>query len=61
MEVRFLEMLKTKTRLVSSDLIDPIPLAEEQLDMRKPLPRDIGKRSVRPNGRDVLVSAADVS
>lgn len=30
------------------------------LDMRKPLSRDPGRRSVRTNGRDMLVSAHDV-
>jgi N-terminal acetyltransferase B complex catalytic subunit len=30
-------------------------------DMRKPLPRDMGKRSIRANGRDVVVSAESVS
>ena len=29
-------------------------------DMRKPLPRDAQRRSVRPNGRDIIVSAHDV-
>lgn len=28
-------------------------------DMRKPLSRDANRRSVRPNGRSILVSAAD--
>src|SRR6266702_3094409 len=31
------------------------------LDMRKPLSRDPYRRSVRPNGRDMIVSAHDVS
>lgn len=31
------------------------------LDMRKPLVRDQNRRSVRPNGRDIIVSAHDVS
>ena len=31
------------------------------LDMRKPLARDQSRRSVRPNGRDIIVSAHDVS
>lgn len=31
------------------------------LDMRKPLPRDAARRSVRPNGRDIIVSRQDVS
>lgn len=30
-------------------------------DMRKPLPRDKDRKSVRPNGRDILVSAREVS
>ena len=30
-------------------------------DMRKPLPRDANRRSVRPNGRDIIVSRNDVS
>jgi N-terminal acetyltransferase B complex catalytic subunit len=30
-------------------------------DMRKPLSRDINRRSVRPNGKSIVVSAADVS
>lgn len=30
-------------------------------DMRKPLSRDPNRRSVRPNGRDMIVSAHDVS
>jgi len=34
---------------------------EDAFDMRKPLSRDISRRSVRPNGRDVLVSALEVS
>lgn len=35
----------------------PIP----QLDMRKPLSRDPDRHSVRSNGRDIIVSAHDVS
>jgi N-terminal acetyltransferase B complex catalytic subunit len=31
------------------------------LDMRKPLSRDPNRRTVRPNGRDMVVSAHDVS
>jgi N-terminal acetyltransferase B complex catalytic subunit len=31
------------------------------LDMRKPLSRDTGRRSVRPNGREMLVSRWEVS
>ncbi len=31
------------------------------LDMRKPLSRDPNRRSVRPNGREMLVSALEVS
>jgi len=34
---------------------------EDAFDMRKPLSRDPGRRSVRPNGRDMIVSAHDVS
>ncbi|EIM89744.1 N-acetyltransferase [Stereum hirsutum FP-91666 SS1] len=34
---------------------------EDAFDMRKPLSRDPMRRSVRPNGRDMLVSAHDVS
>jgi len=34
---------------------------EDAYDMRKPLPRDIGHRSIRANGKDILVSAAEVS
>jgi len=34
---------------------------EDAFDMRKPLSRDVGRRSVRPNGRGFLVSAHDVS
>ena len=30
-------------------------------DMRKPLPRDTHRRSVRPNGQDIIVSRHDVS
>ena len=30
-------------------------------DMRKPLPRDVNRKSIRPNGRDIIVSAHDVS
>jgi N-terminal acetyltransferase B complex catalytic subunit len=30
-------------------------------DMRKPLSRDPNRRSVRPNGRDMIVSAHDAS
>ncbi|KAF8582675.1 acyl-CoA N-acyltransferase [Ramaria rubella] len=30
-------------------------------DMRKPLSRDIARRSVRPNGRGIIVHAAEVS
>lgn len=33
----------------------------ERLDMRKPLSRDTGRRSVRANGRDMIVSASSVS
>lgn len=31
------------------------------VDMRKPLSRDVARRSVRPNGRDILVRAHEVS
>lgn len=31
------------------------------IDMRKPLSRDIGRRSVRTNGRDVMVGRDEVS
>ncbi|KAI0080918.1 N-acetyltransferase [Panus rudis PR-1116 ss-1] len=34
---------------------------EDAFDMRKPLSRDQGRRSVRPNGREIVVSAHDVS
>ncbi|KIY71090.1 N-acetyltransferase [Cylindrobasidium torrendii FP15055 ss-10] len=34
---------------------------EDAFDMRKPLSRDPGRRSVRSNGRDIHVSAHDVS
>jgi len=34
---------------------------EDAFDMRKPLARDQNRRSVRPNGRDIIVSAHDVS
>ncbi|KAJ3515992.1 hypothetical protein NLJ89_g1411 [Agrocybe chaxingu] len=34
---------------------------EDAFDMRKPLARDVNRRSVRPNGRDIIVSAHDVS
>ncbi|KAJ7053360.1 N-acetyltransferase [Mycena amicta] len=34
---------------------------EDAFDMRKPLPRDHGRRSVRANGRDMLVSRYEVS
>ncbi|KIM44871.1 hypothetical protein M413DRAFT_364637 [Hebeloma cylindrosporum] len=34
---------------------------EDAFDMRKPLPRDVNRRSVRPNGRDIIVSRHDVS
>jgi len=34
---------------------------EDAFDMRKPLGRDQNRRSVRPNGRDIIVSAHDVS
>ncbi|KAF9447585.1 N-acetyltransferase [Macrolepiota fuliginosa MF-IS2] len=34
---------------------------EDAFDMRKPLSRDPNRRSVRPNGRDMIVSAHDVS
>jgi N-terminal acetyltransferase B complex catalytic subunit len=34
---------------------------EDAFDMRKPLSRDPFRRSVRPNGRDIIVSAHDVS
>ena len=30
-------------------------------DMRKPLPRDVNRKSVRANGRDIIVSTHDVS
>jgi len=35
--------------------------AEDAFDMRKPLARDVTRRSVRPNGRDIIVSAHNVS
>ena len=31
------------------------------VDMRKPLSRDVGRRSVRANGREITVSSDDVS
>ncbi|KAJ4475553.1 N-acetyltransferase [Lentinula aciculospora] len=34
---------------------------EDAFDMRKPLSRDSARRSVRSNGRDIVVSAHDVS
>ncbi|CAE7204459.1 unnamed protein product [Rhizoctonia solani] len=34
---------------------------EDAFDMRKPLSRDTGRRSVRANGRDIIVSAESVS
>ncbi|KAJ7190711.1 N-acetyltransferase [Mycena pura] len=34
---------------------------EDAFDMRKPLSRDPGRRSVRPNGREMLVSRYEVS
>ncbi|KAF8055875.1 N-acetyltransferase [Lyophyllum atratum] len=34
---------------------------EDAFDMRKPMSRDHGRRSVRQNGRDMIVSAHDVS
>nr|VWO97692.1 Palmitoyltransferase PFA3 (EC (Protein fatty acyltransferase 3) [Ganoderma boninense] len=34
---------------------------EDGFDMRKPLPRDPMRRSVRANGRDIVVSASEVS
>jgi len=34
---------------------------EDAFDMRKPLSRDPARRSVRSNGRDMIVSAHDVS
>ncbi|KAE9387135.1 N-acetyltransferase [Gymnopus androsaceus JB14] len=34
---------------------------EDAFDMRKPLSRDNGRRSVRANGRDIVVSRHDVS
>jgi N-terminal acetyltransferase B complex catalytic subunit len=36
-------------------------VANEMIDMRKPLSRDAGRRSVRPNGREMLVSRYEVS
>ncbi|KAJ4483635.1 N-acetyltransferase [Lentinula aciculospora] len=34
---------------------------EDAFDMRKPLSRDIAQRSIRSNGRDIVVNAHDVS
>ncbi|KAJ2916974.1 hypothetical protein MD484_g3440, partial [Candolleomyces efflorescens] len=34
---------------------------EDAFDMRKPLSKDNTRRSIRPNGRDMIVSAHDVS
>ncbi|KAI4524504.1 acyl-CoA N-acyltransferase [Schizophyllum commune] len=34
---------------------------EDAFDMRKPLSRDVGRRSIRANGRDIIVGAQDVS
>lgn len=39
-------------------VIDPLIMLT---DMRKPLPRDVSRRSVRPNGKDIIVPAHDVS
>jgi N-terminal acetyltransferase B complex catalytic subunit len=35
-------------------------LTHSPLDMRKPLSRDVQRRSIRSNGRDIVVSAHDV-
>jgi len=34
---------------------------EDAFDMRKPLPRDVNRRSIRPNGRDIIISAHDAT
>ncbi|KAF8504056.1 acyl-CoA N-acyltransferase [Hysterangium stoloniferum] len=34
---------------------------EDAFDMRKPLSRDVARRSVRPNGKSIVVSASEVS
>lgn len=58
-------MVETKrTRLVCG-LVESYNLARLSIhslsDMRKPLSRDSARRSVRSNGRDIVVSAHDVS
>ncbi|KZV88280.1 hypothetical protein EXIGLDRAFT_619536, partial [Exidia glandulosa HHB12029] len=40
---------------------DSVSQEEDAYDMRKPLSRDVHRRSVRANGRNVLVSASQVS
>ncbi len=44
----------------SNSLTFPCPMCIS-IDMRKPLSKDPYRRSVRPNGRDMIVSAHDVS
>jgi len=34
---------------------------EDAFDMRKPLSRDVHQRSIRPNGRDMIVTPHDVA
>ncbi|KAF4610537.1 hypothetical protein D9613_006721 [Agrocybe pediades] len=34
---------------------------EDAFDMRKPLARDVNRRSIRPNGRDIIMSAHDAT
>lgn len=48
--------LSSRERSTSSD-----PALPRLIDMRKPMSRDVQRRSVRPNGRDVIVSAHDVT
>ena len=50
-----------KMPLVRHNTFKPFPTLELLPDMRKPLPRDTKRRSVRPNGKDIIVSRYDVS
>jgi hypothetical protein len=37
------------------------PWANSPTDMRKPMSKDVHKRSIRANGRDMIVSPQEVS
>lgn len=54
-------MLSVRLYFSDQSLTTRVPDTLLLADMRKPLSRDPYRRSVRPNGRDMIVDAHDVS